>query len=65
MEENEEYGNHIANKALDRIVKFSRANEVEYIPNKDIDFNDYFKDIVGVTLPEDHTTAEPVILKFD
>jgi len=65
LEENEEYGNHIANKALDRIVKFSRANEVEYIPNKDIDFNDYFKDIVGVTLPEDHTTAEPVILKFD
>ena len=25
---------------------------------------DYFKDIVGVTVPEDHPIAEPVVLKF-
>ena len=57
------HGNYITNKALDRIVKFSRAN-VPFIPNKDIDFNEYFKDIVGVTVPEDHPVAEAVVLKF-
>ena len=58
------HGNYITNKALDRIVKFSRAN-VPFIPNTDIDFNTYFKDIVGVTLPEDHPTPDEVLLKFD
>ena len=58
------HGNYITNKALDRIVKFSRAN-VPFIPNTDIDFNEYFKDIVGVTLPEAHPVAEEVLLKFD
>ena len=58
------HGNYITNKALDRIVKFSRAN-VPFIPNTEIDFNEYFKDIVGVTLPEDHPVAEEVLLKFD
>ena len=58
------HGNYITNKALDRIVKFSRAN-VPFIPNTDIDFNEYFMDVVGVTLPEDHPVAEEVLLKFD
>ena len=58
------HGNYITNKALDRIVKFSRAN-VPFIPNADIDFNEYFKDIIGVTLPEDHPEPEEVLLKFD
>ena len=63
----EECDNHkyITNKALDRIVKFSRAKDIAFIPNKDIDFNTFFKDIVGVTLPDDHTEAEPIIMKFD
>ena len=58
------HGNYITNKALDRIVKFSHAN-VAFIPNTAIDFHGYFKDIVGVTLPEDHPVAEEVLLKFD
>ena len=58
------HGNYITNKALDRIVKFSRAN-VPFIPNTDIDFNNYFKDIVGVTMPEDHPIPEEVLLRFD
>lgn len=58
------HANYITNKALDRIVKFSRAN-VPFIPNTDIDFNHYFKDIIGVTLPEDHPLPEEVLLKFD
>ena len=59
-----EHGNILTNKALDRIVKFSRAN-VDFIPNKDIDFNEFFKDVVGVTIPEDHPEVENVVLKFD
>ena len=57
-------GNYLTNKALDRIVKFSQAN-VSFIPNEKIDFNTYFNDIVGVTLPDDHPQTEEVLLKFD
>lgn len=31
----------------------------------DIDFNEYFKDVVGVTLPEDHPIPEEVLLRFE
>ena len=55
--EETENGNRLSNKALDRIVKFSRAN-VSFIPNTDIDFSEYFKDIVGVTVPKEHPVAE-------
>lgn len=65
LEENEEFGNSITNKALDRIVSFSRPSNVSYIPNKDIDFNTFFHDIVGVTIPTEHPRPENVILKFD
>ena len=58
------HGNYITNKALDRIVKFSRAN-VPFIPNITINFNEYFNDIIGVTLPDDHLEVEKIILKFD
>jgi predicted DNA-binding transcriptional regulator YafY len=57
-------GNRLTNKALDRIVKFSRAN-VSFIPNTEVDFREYFKDIVGVTVPKEHPMAEKVVLKFD
>ena len=57
-------GNRLTNKALDRIVKFSRAN-VAFIPNTDIDFSEYFRDIVGVTVPKEHPVAEKVVLRFD
>lgn len=58
------HGNYITNKALDRIVKFSKAN-VPFIPNNDIDFKEYFNDIVGVTIPEEHSEIENVVLRFD
>lgn len=58
------HGNYITNKALDRIVKFTRA-DVPFIPNTEIDFSEYFKDVLGVTLPEDHPQPEEVLLKFD
>lgn len=57
-------GTRLTNKALDRIVKFSKA-DVPFIPNEDIDFKEYFKDVVGVTVPKEHPEAEPVVLRFD
>jgi len=62
--EESEKGNRLTNRALDRIVKFSRAN-VPFIPNAEIDFKEFFKDVVGVTVPKEHPVAEKVILKFD
>jgi predicted DNA-binding transcriptional regulator YafY len=38
--------------ALDRIVSFVEIKG-KYIKNKDIDFNEYFEDIIGVTKPEE------------
>lgn len=58
------HGKFISNKALDRIVKFSQA-DVPFIPNTDIDFNQYFQDIVGVSLPTDHIEPEEIVLQFD
>lgn len=65
LEENEKYGNQITNKPLDRIVSFSQVSGVSFIPNKDIDFSSYFKDIIGVTIPSDHPEPEEVLMKFD
>lgn len=61
--ENTKYGNRIANRALDRIVNVSRSEAV-FIPNTSIDFNTFFNDIVGVTVP-DEAQVEHIILKFD
>ena len=47
---NDEYKS-ISNIALDRIVKFE-ISKTKYIKNKNIDFKEYFEDIIGVTRPE-------------
>ena len=58
------FGDRIANRPLDRIVKFSLAN-VPFIPNTTIDFTTYFDDVVGVSIPDDCVGKETVVLKFD
>lgn len=65
LEEDKKYGNHIANRALDRIVSFTPLTNVPFIQNKDIDFKVFFKDIIGVTIPHDNSAPEEIILKFD
>lgn len=62
--EETEKGTRFTNKALDRIVKFSCV-DVPFIENKEYDFNAYYKDVVGVTVPKDHPQPEDVELKFD
>lgn len=57
-------GDRIANRALDRIVKFSKAN-VPFVPNTSIDFTTRFDDVVGVTIPDDDVQKETVVLKFE
>lgn len=58
------HGSRIANRPLDRIVKFSKA-DVKFIPNTEVDFKKHFQDVVGVTIPDDSVKLETVILRFD
>ncbi|MFI3293799.1 MAG: WYL domain-containing protein [Rikenellaceae bacterium] len=50
----------IMNMALDRIDGF-RELKVDYIENKDINFGEYFDDVVGVTVPDE---SEPIRIKL-
>lgn len=58
------HGSRIANRPLDRIVKFKHV-DVKFIPNSEVDFSNYFQDVVGVTIPDDSIQLEKVLLKFD
>lgn len=51
----------ITNLALDRIEKIASSNEVYKKSN--IDFSDYFEDIIGVTIPNDNVLD--IVLKVD
>ena len=51
----------ITNLALDRIESIDIVNK-EYI-NSDIDFNEYFEDIIGVTIPNENVLN--IVLKGD
>ena len=52
----------ISNLPLDRIVSVEQTS-VGYIENENIDFDEFFDDIVGVTIPTD-ASVEQVLLKF-
>lgn len=56
--------NKLMNMAIDRIVGFEPMHQVEYIENKNIDFVEYFDDVIGVTVPNDKT-IEKIRLKID
>lgn len=59
-ENNKQY---MPNIALDRIESIEVNENEEYIPNTTIDFDDYFYDVIGVTIP--NAEPVPVLLKFD
>ncbi len=52
----------LSNYPLDRIISVKLENEETYVENTEIDFDEYFKDIVGVTNREEDKVEE-VILK--
>lgn len=54
--------NRISNLALDRIIDFEKQEDVPYHRNREIDFEHYFDDIVGVTHPNG-VEKEHIILK--
>ena len=56
--------NQISNLALDRIISINIAEEIKFIPNTMVDFEQYFVDIIGVTVPKDDVLKERIILQF-
>lgn len=48
----------MTNVALDRIQALSTADGIRFIPNKTTDFDHYFDDVVGVTIPRDAQLTE-------
>nr|WP_294897183.1 WYL domain-containing protein [uncultured Pedobacter sp.] len=57
---NEDYDN-ISNLALDRIIKLTEV-DITYHQNTNIDFDEYFEDIIGVTVPE-NTKLSRIVIK--
>ena len=54
----------ISNYALDRIQNFNVEEDVAYIPNKEVDFEHYFDDVFGVTIPPPDVEKIRVLLQF-
>ena len=54
----------ISNLALDRMITVNMAENVRFIPNTDIDFEHFFDDVVGVTVPNDNVAKEHIVLQF-
>ena len=57
------HNNRIMNLALDRINDFCEVSS-QYIKNKDINFDEYFDDVVGVSVPYD-CISEAIKLRVD
>lgn len=53
----------IANIALDRILHVEANETIPFIPNENIDFEHYFDNVVGVTIPKDGIAID-INLKF-
>ena len=53
----------LGNYALDRIISFKKV-DTPFIKNNQIDFDTYFKDIIGVTVPKEDTPTETITLRF-
>ena len=54
----------ITNFALDRIQELQVEESVAFIPNMEIDFEHYFDDVFGVTIPPSDVEKIKVVLQF-
>ncbi|MGM9699574.1 MAG: helix-turn-helix transcriptional regulator [Prevotella sp.] len=54
----------ITNFALDRIQELQKEEGIAFIPNKEIDFEHYFDDVFGVTIPPADVEKIRVVLQF-
>ena len=59
---NQLHGN-ITNIALDRICSIEQ-NDIEYLPNSEIDFDEYFEDVIGVSVNA-NASPQKVLLNVD
>lgn len=55
---------YISNFALDRIVSVEVEESVPFITNDNIDFEHYFDDVMGVTIPPVEFQKNTIVLKF-
>lgn len=55
---------YISNLALDRIVALEVTEDVPFCPNKNIDFEHFFDDVIGVTIPREEVVKEVIKLQF-
>ena len=53
----------IENYALDRI-EFFRKSKCPFIKNSTVDFETYFDDVIGVSVPYEETPKESIVLRF-
>lgn len=60
---NNEYQENLINLALDRIQRIEQS-KIAYIPNTEIDFEEYFDDVIGVSVNSDES-IQKVILRVD
>ncbi len=54
----------ITNLALDRIQSLEVSEDTPFMPNENINFEEYFKDVIGVTIPKDDVVKIRIVLKF-
>lgn len=54
----------ISNFALDRIQDIEVVNDVPFLPNKEVDFEHFFDDVIGVTIPNKDVEKIRIVLQF-
>lgn len=59
----DEHG-YISNFALDRILDISIVDNHTFKPNEGIDFEHYYDDVIGVTIPKDDVEKLKIVLQF-
>jgi predicted DNA-binding transcriptional regulator YafY len=55
---------YITNLALDRIQSLEITEEIPFVPNEKIDFEVYFNDVIGVTIPKADVEKIRIVLQF-
>ena len=60
---NKQYGT-ISNIPLDRICGLE-LSDIKFVKNETVDFDHYFDDVVGVTIPLPEIQKEHIVLEFD
>ena len=55
---------YITNLALDRIQSLEISEDTPFMPNENINFEEYFNDVIGVTIPKDDVVKIRIVLKF-